>query len=177
MISSIRATIRAFAAPEHLISCAPGLWRNCLQELARRGRGRCESGAFLLGAEAVSGGRPRRRVTRYVCYDDLDPHALDSGIIDFDGSGYPPLWAICHAERLKVVADVHTHPGVAAQSGIDKLNPMIAARGHIAFIVPHFASTVPPHSALGIYEYLGSHEWLDHTGVHADRCFYTGFWA
>lgn len=177
MISSILATIRAFAAPDHVISCRTTLWGECLGELARRGGGYRESGAFLLGVEAVTRRRCRKEIRRFVCYDDLDPRALDSGIIDFDGSGYNPLWALCRTTGLKVVADVHTHPGKARQSGIDKKNPMVATPGHIAFIVPDFAQRVPAHTSLGMYEYLGAHEWTDHSGRSITRRFYTGIWT
>jgi proteasome lid subunit RPN8/RPN11 len=158
-----------------VVACRANLWRDCLQELARRGGGHRESGAFLLGIERRSRDRLRREILRFVCYDDLDPRALDSGIVDFNGSGYNPLWALCRTTGLKVVADVHTHPGVARQSETDRRNPMIATRGHIAFIVPNFAQRVPTTDALGIYEYLGAHQWADYSGPSAERCFYTGF--
>src|SRR5687767_9176431 len=123
MTSSILATIRAFVAPEHLIACRASIWHACLRELALRGGGYRESGAFLLGVERQAAVRPRREIRRFVCYDDLDPCSLDSGIIDFDGVGYNPLWALCRSTGLKVVADVHTHPGPAFQSHSDKRNP------------------------------------------------------
>jgi hypothetical protein len=76
-----------------------------------------------------------------------------------------------------VVADVHTHPGVARQSGTDKKNPMIATAGHIAFIIPDFAQGPSPVASLGMYEYLGAHEWSDYSGHFAPRRFYTGCWV
>lgn len=112
-----------------------------------------------------------------MCYDDLDPRALDSGIVDFDGSGYNPLWSLCRATGLKVVADVHTHPGIARQSVTDRKNPMIATRGHIALIVPDFAQGVPTPASLGMYEYLGAHQWTDYSGPAVSRRFYTGLWV
>ena len=177
MISFIRATIRAFAAPSHVISCPGELWRNCLRELARRGYGKRESGAFLLGVERSRNGRAHREIRDFVCYDDLDPRALDSGIVDFSGEGYTPLWILCRERNLKVVADVHTHPGRARQSETDKRNPMIATAGHVAFIVPNYAMSKHGVADLGIYEYLGAHEWRDLSGERARSHFYTGPWA
>ncbi|MGH7618154.1 MAG: hypothetical protein ACREPM_13070 [Gemmatimonadaceae bacterium] len=116
-------------------------------------------------------------VHRFVYYDDLDPNCLESGIVVFDGGGYTPLWALCRETGLQVVADVHTHPGVARQSGADRCNPMIATRGHLAIIVPNFARRDVDAGGLGIYEYLGSHEWIDHSGREASEIFYTGFWG
>jgi proteasome lid subunit RPN8/RPN11 len=177
MISFIRATIRAFVAPRHIISCRAELWHSCISELARRGNGKRESGAFLLGAELCANGHARREIRHFVCYDDLDPHALDTGIVDFSGEGYTPLWNLCRETNLKVVADVHTHPGKARQSEIDKRNPMIAIAGHVAFIVPNYATFIPAMKDLGIYRYTGAHEWRDLSGVRAPRHFYTGVWA
>ena len=174
MTCSIRATIRAFVAPDHRVSCSLALWRTGLAELGRRGRAERETGAFLLGVEQECSGRSRREVLQFVYYDDLDPHCLDTRIIVFDGAGYSPLWAACRSTGLRVVADEHTHPGIARQSAADRDHPMIAVRGHIAIIVPRFAMTVPPVAELGIYEYLGSHRWHDWSGRKASRFLYIG---
>src|SRR4051812_42321704 len=99
MSFSILATIRERAmslfAPEHRVSCAMPLWHAGIAELRRRGGGRHESGAFLLGERVERGGVERRRVRLFVYYDDLDPHCLDTGIVVFDGAGFGPLWRIC----------------------------------------------------------------------------------
>lgn len=173
MTFSIRAIIRAFAAPEHRLSCSSKLWRTGLEELRRRGDGHHESGAFLLGR---SNGE-RRRVERFVYYDDLDPHSLDTGIVVFDGAGYGPLWKICRESGLEVVADVHTHEYAPRQSPADRANPMVATRGHIALIVPRFAERVFMPAELGIYQYEGEHRWHEHSGTGAGRFFYVGFWG
>ena len=173
MTFSIRATIRAFAAPEYRLSCRRSLWKVGIAELAQRGRGETESGAFLLGLER--GGR--REVRRFVYYDDLDPHCLDTGIVIFDGAGYAPLWQFCRETGLTVVADVHTHPCMARQSPADRDHPMVATRGHVAIIIPDFAQRMPAAEELGIYEYLGAHRWRDYSGTSAHRFFYTGFWG
>ena len=47
---------------------------------------------------------------------------------------------ICKARGLTVVADVHTHPSGAEQSGSDRAHPIIARAGHLALIVPNFAA-------------------------------------
>lgn len=175
---SIPATIRAHAmylfAPEHRLACSAPLWQVGITELRRRGGGRRESGAFLLGERGTSRGVERRRVRRFVYFDDLDPNCLDSGIVVFDGAGFGPLWRLCREVGLAVVADVHTHPGMARQSDSDRRHPMIATAGHFALIVPDFAARVPAISDIGLYEYLGGHQWRDHSGPAASRIFYTG---
>ncbi len=173
MSFSIRATIRGFVAPDHRLACSGALWRGLLLELQRRGRGRSESGAFLLGR--VSG--KRRRVESVAFYDDLDPEALRTGIVVFDGRGYGPLWTLCRETGRMVVADVHTHGGLARQSSLDRNNPMIAALGHVAIIVPAFARGNIQLSDLGIYEYEGAHRWRDLSGPGASRYFYVGLWG
>ena len=77
MTSWLRTAIRAAVAPSHRLRCRKGIWDEGLAELRRRGDGRRESGAFLLGR--VEG--DRRVVERFVYYDDVDPRALDTGII------------------------------------------------------------------------------------------------
>lgn len=170
---SIRATIRGWVAPEHRLSCSTRLWRTGLQELQRRGNGYRESGAFLLGRQLGT----RRVVQHVVFYDDLDPHCLDTGIVVFDGAGYGPLWRLCRERRLQVVADAHTHGGIARQSDDDRHNPMIATTGHIAIIVPNFAQHLDCHDRLGVYEYAGAHRWHDHSGPRAKHFFYVGIWG
>ena len=73
MTFSIRATIRALAAPKHRLSCPRKVWRQGLVEIVSRGEGHHESGAFLLGyRDGIRG-----RVVRFAYYDDFDPTCLD----------------------------------------------------------------------------------------------------
>ena len=173
MTFSIPAIIRAFVAPRHKIFCSRKLWNQSLGELYRRGKGQGESGAFLLGH--ING--DKRQITRFVFYDDVETNCLDSGIVIFTGAGYGLLWKICRESGLQVVADVHTHPGLALQSGSDRDNPMIATPGHLALIIPNLAERPPEISELGIYEYLGAHHWIDHSGRKAANVFYIGYWG
>ena len=131
------------------------LWRRLLHELRERGEGEHESGGFLLGKPGS------QRVTRFCCYDDLDASALETGIITFHASGFVRLWEICRSEGLRVLVDVHTHPSAwTGQSESDRTHPMVAQVGHFALILPHFAQrTKSSLRGVGIYEYLGDHEW------------------
>jgi len=173
MIYSIRAIIREHLARDHRLSCYSRLWRTLLRELARRGGEHRESGAFLLG-RCHEG---RRMIHGFICYDDLDPHCLESGIVVFDGAGYGPLWQHCRKTRLEVVADVHTHGGPARQSADDRDHPMIATPGHVALIVPGFARRPVGAGELGVYEYQGNHRWQSYDGRAASRFFYIGLWG
>ena len=174
MSFSIQSIIRGLLAPKHKICCSRGLWEKGLKELERRGQARGESGAFLLGQVGEDG---CRRVERFVYYDDLEPHCLDSGIVELTGSGYGPLWDLCRRTGTTVVADIHTHPAGASQSRIDKANPMIATTGHIAIIVPNYAQGQIQHDLLGVYEYMGSHQWRGYGGKHVHEFLYIGFWG
>lgn len=170
---SIKATIRALVAPKHRISCSGCLWKRILAELDRRGERRHESGVFLLGVQRDG----RLSVTDCVFYDELDPTAYDSGICVLSGSAFAKLWAYCRERALTVVADVHTHPGIARQSDTDRQNPMVARAGHIAMIVPRYAVPAVEFAKLGIYEYRGSHEWVHRAGKEQTRFFYVGLWS
>lgn len=150
------ATMRHILAPRHELSCSWFLWRRLKTKLRERGdRCRRESGAFLLGHREGS----RARISDFVLYDDLDPHALDSGIVRFDGRYFGDLWAICKSRGLTVVADVHVHPGGSSQSESDRAHPMICRAGHIALILPRFATGSQPRRDIGIYRYLGRKRW------------------
>ena len=173
MSFSIRATIRDLLAPEHQISCSSCLWQQGMAELKRRGKGHRESGAFILGWREGN----KRRIAKYIYYDDLDPHCLDSGIIVLDGSVVGRLWKICRKTGFVVVADVHTHAGRPYQSKIDQVNPMIGVAGHIAIIVPGLAMQKVKASELGVYEYRGRHQWQPHLDREAARFFYIGRWS
>jgi proteasome lid subunit RPN8/RPN11 len=136
-------------------------WRQVLTQLRRRGAGRSESGAFLLGPQQSN----TARVTAFICYDDLDPDA-HQGAIAFHAVGYAALWAYCKEKNFQVLADVHTHPGTnVQQSLIDQKNPMLPVTGHTALIVPNFGRT--PWwtlNGVGVYEYLGNFKWQTHNG-------------
>lgn len=138
------------------------LWRDLIRELGRRGEGQRESGAFLLA-------RPdeERKVTRIEYYDDLDPNCL-RGHIHLQGRAYDRLWAICSAEGLRVVADIHTHPGASVrQSAIDRSNPMIASPGHVALIVPRLAVRRVRTRRIGVHQYRGDAGWMSWFGREA----------
>jgi proteasome lid subunit RPN8/RPN11 len=132
--------------------------------LRERGlEGRRESGAFLLGIRSED----QSRVLDFALYDDLDSGSLDRGIVHFDGHHYGALWELCRRSGHTVVADVHTHPFGTRQSESDREHPMIAARGHIALIIPRFAQRMPSLRQIGMYRYLGARRW--HTVLVRDR--------
>lgn len=170
---SLTATIRAFVAPSHRLSCSAGRWRQIVAELERRGGHRHEAGVFLLGVERAG----RKRVLDTIFYDDLDPKAYETGICILRGDAFSKLWTVCRERCLTVVADVHTHGGVALQSASDKANPMVAQAGHIAMILPNFARWPIPPARLGIYEYRGNHTWFDRGANAAPGYFYAGLWG
>jgi hypothetical protein len=135
------------------------LWRRLYSELRKRSNGRRESGAFLLGSG--------RKIRKFICYDDLDSHALDSGIIRIDGAAFATLWQQCSIHNLKVLADIHCHPSAwTAQSESDRSNPAVAQNGHIAIILPNFASSKRATlQGAGVFEYLGNRKWQE-TTIH-----------
>lgn len=173
MTFSIRAIIRAFVAPDHRINCPGSLWSSLTAELCRRGAGQHEAGAFLLGNRTGT----RSDVTDVIFYDQLDPQAYSSGVCILHANAIAELWRRCREKSLTVVADVHTHPGAAWQSVSDKANPMVARSGHVAIILPDFATAPVADSKIGIYEYLGEHQWTDQSPSRRPGFLYRGFWS
>jgi hypothetical protein len=173
MSFSIKAIIRGFVAPRLRLRCRNRLWRQFVSELEHRGHRRHESGMFLLGIDADG----EREVREAVFYDDLDPRAYDTGVCILHGDAFAKLWTICRDKKLTVVADAHTHGGMGCQSSSDKSNPMVARQGHIAIILPDFARWPIRSPDLGIYEYLGQHEWINRSPAKTPGYFYTGLWS
>ena len=142
------------------------VWAKMIFQLRRRGAGKSESGAFLLGRRCGITGR----VSTYICYDDLDPRAIQTGAITFHAEGYAALWQYCKRKKLEILADAHTHPGASIQqSSIDRRHPMMPVVGHIAIIIPNYAHTCWwSLKSVGAYEYLGEFKWrtFDDSGKH-----------
>ncbi|MEU5281718.1 hypothetical protein AB0G87_35520 [Streptomyces asoensis] len=127
------------------------VFRGMVRELAIRGAGRRESGAFLLTDRDHPADRLPQPVTAIAYYDDLDPGCL-TGAIKFGANGYTALAARCRRDQLRVVGDIHTHPSDrVAQSRTDATNPMIALDGHVALIAPRFATGVTDAQVLGVH--------------------------
>jgi proteasome lid subunit RPN8/RPN11 len=139
--------------------------------LRRRTEGTRESGAFLLG---TAKGKVRK-IKQFLYYDDIDPICLAHGIVEFDGGKFGLVWQKCRELNMAVIADVHVHPDGYGQSSSDRHNPIIAERGHLSLILPHFAAHERTPGGIGIYEYLGSRQWLNHS-PHGERTFYVGWW-
>jgi len=130
-------------------------WWGLVRQLRRRGDGRRESGAFLLGRRDQQGGA----ICEFAFYDDIDPGALSLGYVHLAGAALNKVWERCAETGLEVLADVHTHPGRADQSQSDQEHPMVAIRGHIAVIIPDFARSTLNLHAVGVYRYLGARDW------------------
>lgn len=173
MISFIQRTTRACVARRSRVRIGDEAWKELIAELGRRAAGVREAGAFLLARADDD----RRTVVRVVYFDDVDPDCLTGGIT-MHSTGFDALWSICNAEGLRVVADVHTHPGeFVSQSAIDRANPMIATAGHVAIIVPDLASRLPSARECGVHTYNGAHEWDKALDSQAARALYIGRWA
>lgn len=135
---------------------APGIWSALMDDLRQRGRGRRESGAFLL-AETDRGDRV---VRAWLPYDVLASESLAYAYVRLESDAFSRLWAWCAEHRAEVVADVHTHPSGPRQSVSDRAHPMLALRGHVALIVPWFAQRNPQPFDCSFNVYLGDRRWM-----------------
>ena len=149
-----------------LIEISASLWQEITEELGRRSLGgRREAGVFLL---APTKERTRKVVTA-AYFDDLDPECL-VGNIHIRASGFSKLWDLCDSESLRVIADIHTHPGtMVSQSSTDRANPMIAREGYLALIVPHYSTRPVQAREVGVHEYRGDQGWASWFGPKAER--------
>lgn len=141
--------------PEEETHCSLWQWWRITSELRRRGAGVRESGAFLLGHR-----KQRKNVIQQaVFYDDIDPNALNTGIVHLSGPALSRVWKICREVDMEVLADVHTHPRGAKQSHSDQHHPMISKMGHVAIILPEYAQRRFSFCRIGVYRYTGSKKW------------------
>lgn len=170
MVFLIATLARSVFGPRPEIFCKATVWNAGVAELCRRAAGRRESGAFLLGPKDKV-----RRIEEFVFYDDIDPNALKTGIVEIDGHQLGGLWAHCRKTARKVVADVHVHPGGFRQSASDQANPIVAEIGHIAIILPHYATQATHPGAIGVHEYLGSRHWRDRS-LERPSPLHVGWW-
>jgi hypothetical protein len=154
MASLIATLARSVFGSRPEVFCDAAIWKAGVAELKRRAGGRRESGAFLLGGKDRA-----RRIEEFVFYDDLDPNALKTGIVIIDGRSLGSLWKHCRETNRRVVADVHVHPAGYQQSASDQANPIVAEVGHIAIILPDFATRATTPGKIGVHEYLGSRRW------------------
>jgi hypothetical protein len=116
-----------------------------MSELGRRSMHEREAGAFLLAPHGS------QHVTAVAYYDDLDPSSLTGGIT-FHANGYSRLNELCRERGLRVLADIHLHPGQwTGQSHVDAAHPMVARAGHLALIAPHYGSGVTRSQQLGAH--------------------------
>ena len=148
------------------LDCTTAFWTSLVAELYRRGAEQTEAGALLLGRRLSDG---TRRLIEPAYYDDIDPNALARGYVYLDRRRLGGVWARCRGAGLEVVADVHTHPGLALQSLSDRDNPMMPRAGHIALILPHYARAPIALQEIGIYEYLSNSRWQTLTDRHRPR--------
>lgn len=141
----------------------PGIWAQLMLDLRKRGGGRRESGAFLLGK--VEG--DSKVVYAWIPYDELDPASLNYAYIRLSTETFTKLWAECATRGLQVVGDIHTHPKGPGQSQSDRENPMVSVAGHFALIAPWYAQgNVMPHD-VSVNAYLGAKRWSSHFGENA----------
>lgn len=151
----------AITSSQPKLICNSDIWSEGIAELKRRTRrGMQESGAFLLGKEEDNS---VKRILEFIFYDDIDPHALDTGIVRFAGNKLPKLWEICRARGYGIVADVHVHPGAYYQSASDQADPVMPREGHLAIIIPDYACRFTTPGGIGLYEYKGNGSWVTHT--------------
>jgi proteasome lid subunit RPN8/RPN11 len=157
-------SIWAFRRRGQLLRIPARTWQELIAELAARGQGTRESGAFLLADKT---GDPRT-VTRVVYFDDVDPDCL-VGAIHIQAPAFGRLWKICREEQRRVVSDIHTHPSTwVHQSGSDVENPVIAMAGHVAIIAPNYGQGAITPRDVGVHLFNGT-GWQTWTGKPAAR--------
>jgi proteasome lid subunit RPN8/RPN11 len=156
-------SFKATSSSPPVVEFAAGVWTALMEDLRVRGQGRRESGAFLLAAaDGVTS-----TVSSWLPYDELAPESLAFAYVRLEPEAFTRLWAFCADKRVKVVADIHTHPKGPGQSPSDKKHPMVAFTGHVALIAPWFAQRSPTPYDVSLNVYQGAGAWLNYYGEEA----------
>jgi proteasome lid subunit RPN8/RPN11 len=77
-------------------------------------------------------------------------------------AGMRALMSYLRLNRLKTVAQIHSHPGPAFHSEADNRWAIVRHRGALSLVLPHFASTVTAANFFQqamIYELSSTDEW------------------
>lgn len=139
-----------------LLEIPTELYSALIADLAQSGRGVKEAGAFLFG----QANGPTRRVSSYLMYDAIAPESSRKhNYVAFTSEEMAAAWDFCYANRLEVVADIHTHPKGPEQSITDKAHPIVSISGHVALIAPYFAMRNPQPCDLGVHVFEGNGLW------------------
>lgn len=142
-----------------------GVWKSLMLDLKESGRGKNESGAFLLAE--------RKRANRVVCswlsYDVLSPGSLTRDYVRLEPEAFTRLWSWCQKYDVEVVADVHTHLARPVQSISDRAHPMIALPCHIALIAPFYAQYKPRPFDCSFNIYHGDNQWTSYFNEQAEK--------
>jgi len=111
-----------------------GLLEQSLSILQGCGKGRRECVVLWLGPHEMRG-----QVSRVVHPD----HSSSRGGYRIDGAWLSELWGMLADRKERILAQVHTHPGVACHSRTDDRFPITFTPGLYSLVIPNFAQ--PPH--------------------------------
>jgi len=138
-----------------LIELPATLYRELIRDLAASGRGQKESGAFLLGTQDDG----VRKVTSYLMYDVIAPaSSREHDYVALTGEEMATAWshAIGWVSR-RWPTFIRIHSGCTESLG--SRHPMVSIAGHVALIVPSFATGNPMPGDLGIHRLSRNGQW------------------
>lgn len=76
-----------------------------------------------------------------------------------DGDELHRLNVWLHEHRLKLIAQIHTHPGDAYHSDLDDAIPVVATRGALSLVIPDFARGPADLDAYAVYRLGAGDRW------------------
>ncbi len=123
-----------------MITLRSGLWHQILQQFIEHGAARTECVVYLTAPQNTPGlvdsfEHPEHTATP-THYAPLQPWLA-------------AFFASLVAEGRTVVAQVHTHRGLACHSDTDDRYPLVRTPGYLSLVVPHFAR--PPQTVDALF--------------------------
>lgn len=91
-------------------------------------------------------------------------HAIrgDAGLaVLIDGDELHRLNVWLHEHRLKLIAQLHTHPGAAYHSELDNTIPVVATRGAFSLVIPDFARGPADLEEYAVYRLGAEDRWVE----------------
>lgn len=139
-----------------MLFVARALWQATWAGLRERGGGVREAACVWLGTRSGT----VEHAFDVVYLDDLPGTTARRVQHRTSREGVDMLLACARDRKMSLVADIHTHPGRRVDlSEIDQAHPIEFRVGLLALVLPHFATTEPDITTIGLHEYAGDGRW------------------
>ena len=99
-------------------------------------------------------------VVKYSIIPKQNSYNLEDGLLyNVDGEELYKLGVWLHENKMKLIAQIHTHPGAAYHSETDDAYPIVTKEGSLSIVIPDFAANPMSIHEWAIYRLLPGKGW------------------